>query len=267
MPSTELMIAIGSPLTNALGIAGSVGSHRLWSQLPRGGRRRARVRDPSPLTGSPAVQRVSAVPLADADHVRASASLAWAALRSAVSWSSSPCWSRERLLCRRQRRHRGVLAGLRVDRGLVGLLLGQSRRRLLVDLFGAGPLQVGHDLLGTGGQRLPRRGGVDDVGGVGRGQIRTRWPVDIGRCREGVESLLRGRDRRGRVVDGAPTAVHIALCRCGVVARRLDVDDGFVDALLLGLHGCAEFLQLLVDIRDRGDQRTDRIGITRLGGR
>src|SRR6185312_3908116 len=34
MPSTELMIAIGSPLTNALGIAGSVGSQRLWSQLP-----------------------------------------------------------------------------------------------------------------------------------------------------------------------------------------------------------------------------------------
>src|SRR6478609_10440721 len=29
MPSTELMIAIGSPLTNALGIAGNVGSHRL----------------------------------------------------------------------------------------------------------------------------------------------------------------------------------------------------------------------------------------------
>src|ERR1700675_4597496 len=33
MPSRELMIAIGSPLTNALGIAGSVGSHREASQL------------------------------------------------------------------------------------------------------------------------------------------------------------------------------------------------------------------------------------------
>src|SRR5215470_15825449 len=37
MPRTELMIAIGSPLTNALGIAGSVGSQRLWSQLPAAG--------------------------------------------------------------------------------------------------------------------------------------------------------------------------------------------------------------------------------------
>src|ERR1700724_2193560 len=34
MPSRELMIAIGSPLTNALGTAGSVGSHREASQLP-----------------------------------------------------------------------------------------------------------------------------------------------------------------------------------------------------------------------------------------
>jgi hypothetical protein len=34
----------------------------------------------------------------------------------------------------------------------------------------------------------------------------------------------------------------------------LHVDDGLVDALLLGLHGRAEFLQLLVDVRDRGDQ-------------
>src|ERR1700738_2815032 len=33
MPSTELMIAIGSPLTNALGTAGIVGSHRAVSQL------------------------------------------------------------------------------------------------------------------------------------------------------------------------------------------------------------------------------------------
>src|ERR1700740_2924635 len=34
MPSTELMIAIGSPPTKALGTAGSVGSHSVASQLP-----------------------------------------------------------------------------------------------------------------------------------------------------------------------------------------------------------------------------------------
>src|ERR1700739_1950226 len=34
MPSTELMIAMGSPLTKALGTAGSVGSHSAASQLP-----------------------------------------------------------------------------------------------------------------------------------------------------------------------------------------------------------------------------------------
>src|SRR5262245_31351293 len=92
MPSTELMIAIGSPLTNALGMAGSVGSHRLWSQLP------------APGAGTPGARSQSAdefasgaagfgCPVARADHVRASASLAWAALRSAVSWFNSPCWS------------------------------------------------------------------------------------------------------------------------------------------------------------------------------
>ena len=94
MPSTELMIAIGSPLTNALGIAGSVGSHRLWSQfaaaagVPVAAGARSQFGD-----GFASGAAGFGCPVADADHVRASASFAWAAVRCAVSWSSWPCWS------------------------------------------------------------------------------------------------------------------------------------------------------------------------------
>ena len=93
MPSTVLMIAMGSPLTNALGIAGNVGSHRLTSQLPAAGAGAAGARSQS-ADGFDWGAAGFGCPLADADHVRASASLACAALRSAVSWSSWPCWSR-----------------------------------------------------------------------------------------------------------------------------------------------------------------------------
>ena len=57
---------------------------------------------------------------------------------------------------------------LRVGDGLVGLLLGQPRGRLLVHLLGAGPLQVVHHRLGTGGQGLAGGRGGDDVVGTGR---------------------------------------------------------------------------------------------------
>ena len=45
MPSTVLMMAIGSPLTNALGIAGSVGSHSPshFAAMSRAGERRKRA--------------------------------------------------------------------------------------------------------------------------------------------------------------------------------------------------------------------------------
>ena len=55
MPSSELMIAIGSPLTNALGIAGSVGSHAV-SQFPVAASRAAGARSQF-AAGSPAGRR------------------------------------------------------------------------------------------------------------------------------------------------------------------------------------------------------------------
>ena len=56
------------------------------------------------------------------------------------------------------------------------------------------------------------------------------------------------------------------LCRSGVVSSGLHVDDGLVDALLLGLHRGAELLQLLVGVRYGGDERADGVRTTGLGG-
>src|ERR1700754_2290576 len=86
MPSTALMIAIGSPLTNALGIAGSVGSHAA-SQFPLPGSRAPGARSQF-AAGFPAAAVggwAAGWPPAGADHLRAASSLACAAARSAVS--------------------------------------------------------------------------------------------------------------------------------------------------------------------------------------
>src|SRR6202035_3157504 len=90
MPSRELMIAIGSPLTNALGTAGIVGSHRAVSQLPV---LLCGAAGPAPgaLQRSPGVDACAAGagPAAGADHVaRAAASRAFAAARSAAHRST-----------------------------------------------------------------------------------------------------------------------------------------------------------------------------------
>ena len=99
MPSTALMIAIGSPLTNALGMAGSVGSHPAVP-LRVAGRRGGRVAVPvgrgiggGGAAGAAAGAACGAALPAGADHCsRAWSSLACAADRSAVSWSSSVFW-------------------------------------------------------------------------------------------------------------------------------------------------------------------------------
>ena len=86
------MIAIGSPLTNALGIAGSVGSHAV-SQFPVPESRAPGARSQF-AAGSPAAAAAgwaAGWPPAGADQLRAASSLACAAARSAVSWSSSAC--------------------------------------------------------------------------------------------------------------------------------------------------------------------------------
>ena len=131
--------------------------------------RRARRRRVPPVTGADAGPAGPAPgPPADADQLRAASSLAWAALRSSARRVDFLLLFAELAVHVGQRRHRGVLAGLSVGDGLVGLLLGQPRRRLLVHLLGAGPLQVVHHLLRTGGQRL--------AGGRGRRSCRRGWP-------------------------------------------------------------------------------------------
>ena len=159
MPSTELMIAIGSPLTNALGIAGSVGSHRLWSQFARAQVLASLARGPKSVDGFASGAAGFGCPVAGADHVAGLGQLRLGGVALGGQLVQLALLVGERLLGRRQRRHRGVLTGLRVDRGLVGLLLGQPCRGFLVDLFGAGPLQIGHDLLGSWrrASALPRR--------------------------------------------------------------------------------------------------------------
>src|SRR6185312_10575247 len=96
MPSSVLMIAIGSPLTNALGIAGSVGSHNDTSHLPVlfcGGAELApgvsqRSTGPGPGAGA-AADAAGVVPDVVDHTARAASSLACAALRSEISRSSS----------------------------------------------------------------------------------------------------------------------------------------------------------------------------------
>ena len=196
MPSRELMIAIGSPLTNALGIAGSVGSHAV-SQLPVPGSTRAGCA--VPVRGRVAGGRRGGLcgrltargrrPVAG----RVELGLRGGALgRQPVQLGLLRA---ERLLRLRQRRHRGLLTGFRVGDGLVGVLLGQPRGRLLVDLLGARALKIGDDLLRAHRQCLTGRRGGQDVGGVAGGQVGIRWPVDIRCGGEGVEPLLRRGDR------------------------------------------------------------------------
>src|SRR5262249_27049319 len=80
MPSTELMIAIGSPLTKALGTMGKVGSQTEASHLPV-------LPCPAAELAPGASQRSTGAPgvgtcAADVDHVaRAASSLAFAASR------------------------------------------------------------------------------------------------------------------------------------------------------------------------------------------
>src|SRR6476646_6997544 len=71
MPSTELMIAIGSPLTNALGIAGNVGS-----QLPVAGARAAPGARSQSVDGFASGAATLGWPATEVAQVRAWASLA-----------------------------------------------------------------------------------------------------------------------------------------------------------------------------------------------
>ena len=228
-PRTVLMIAIGSPLTNALGIAGSVGSHarvpvaggraaaagcavpvgRGVRRCGRGGGRRGRLgtaRRRRPLCGP-------------------ASSLACAAARSAVSRSSSACWA-PKVCCASVSADTAVCwLASRVDDGLVGVLLGQPRGRLLVHLLGAGPLQIGDHLLRADRQRLTGRRGVEDVGGIGCGQVGIRRAVDIGCGGERVEALLRRGDRGVGVLRRAagwrrPRAGRRRRCRVRSARRR-----------------------------------------------
>lgn len=150
--------------------------------------------------------------------------------------------------------YRCILPGLRLGCGPVGLLLGQPRRRLLVDLFGAGPLQVGHHLPGAGGQRPASACGGDDVVGAGRGQVAVGRPVDVSGGREGVESPLGSGDGRVGVLHRPLTDLNVMLCGRSVVARGLHVDQCLVDAFLFGLNGAAEVLQVLVGLGHLSDQ-------------
>ncbi len=92
IPRTVLMMAIGSPLTNALGIAGSVGSHAVSHFWPAwAGAAGARSQSPAAACGGrPGAGAVGAL---DADALFTWASWACADARSAVSRFSSPCWA------------------------------------------------------------------------------------------------------------------------------------------------------------------------------
>ena len=191
------MIAIGSPLTKALGIAGRDGSQRrgpvtggrvdlLGRGVPVGrgirrcARRRAAGRAGTACSGCRPLASLVELGLCGGAFGRQLVQLG--------------LLSTEGLLGLRQRRHRGLLAGLRVDDRLVRILLGQPRGRLLVHLFGPRPLQITDHPLGADRQRLRGRRGVEDVTRVGCGQIRARRSVDIRCDGERVEAILRRRD-------------------------------------------------------------------------
>ncbi len=87
------MIAIGSPLTKALGMAGRDGSHAV-AQLPVAGSIFCGAVSQSSAGFDGALAAAAGwagTPAAGADHVRASSSLACAAARSAVNLSNSAC--------------------------------------------------------------------------------------------------------------------------------------------------------------------------------
>ena len=167
----------------------------------------------------------------------------------------------ELVLCGGQGRHRCVLAGLSVDDGLVGLLLGQPSRRILVQLLGAGPLQVVHHLLRAGGQRLAGGRGRDHVVGAGRREVAVRRAVDVTGHRETVKSLLGGRDCGVGVFDRLLAGLDVVLRGGRVVARGLDVNHRLVDAFFLGLDLRVEILQTLIGLCHVGDQFGHRVRV------
>src|SRR4029453_8146509 len=64
--------------------------------------------------------------------------------------------------------------------------------------------------------------------------------------------------------DPRTAGLHFLLGGGGVVPRRLHVDDGLVDAFLLGLDGSAKVLQLLVRVGNRSDERAESVRAARL---
>ena len=238
------MIAIGSPLTNALGIAGSVGSHAV-SQFPVPESRAPGARSQF-AAGSPVGSRGGRGGRLAARGCRPVAGRVELGLRGGAfgrQLVQLGLLRLERLLRLRQRRHRGLLAGFRVGDRLVGVLLGQPRGRFLVHLLGAGALKIGDHLLRAHRQGLTGGRGGQDVGRVAGGQVGIRRAVDIRCGGEGVEPLLRRGDRGVGVGDPLRAGIHFLLRGGGVVPRRLHVDDRLVDAFLLRLDGGAEVLR------------------------
>ena len=168
------MIAIGSPLTKALGMAGSVGSHSPVAHLPAAGACAPGARSQllaGPAGVAAAAGRAAGCPAAG--H-RPGASLVEFGLRCGAfgrQLVQLGLLGAEGLLSIGQCRHRSLLTRFRVDDGLIRVLLGQPCGRLLVHLFGAGPLQIADHLLRADRQHLTGCGGVEDVAGVGRGQV------------------------------------------------------------------------------------------------
>ena len=258
MPSIALMIAIGSPLTNALGIAGSVGSHRLSPScrlpgrravgcaIPVGGRVRAWRRGGGRSGGLPAAP-TSCGPRR-----------AWPARRPAraVSRSSSACWVLNVCCASRQRRHRASAGWLpRPRRPRSAFCLASRAADSLFTCSVRARCRLVITCCALTDNVWPAAAVFEDVGGVARGQIRIRRTVDIRCGGEGVEALLGRGDGGVGVLDASLAGVDLLLGGGGVVPRGLHVDDRLVDAFLLSLDRGAEFLKLLIGVGDGGDQR------------
>ena len=259
MPSTALMIAIGSPLTNALGIAGSVGSHRRvpvaggrvgprravpsppagFDATPRRGRWLARP--PAPTTcgprrawpGRPRARR-SACPVRPAGpegllrRVSAETAASWLACASMTAWSA---------FC---------LASRAADSLLTCSVRARCRSAITCWALAASVCAGG--------------GGVEDVGGVGGGQVGTRRAVDIGRAAK-VSKRCCADDRGVGVLDAPLAGIHLQLGGRGVVAAVCTSTMALLTLFLLGLDGGAEVLQLLIGVGDGGDQRAAESGL------
>jgi len=160
-----------------------------------------------------------------------------------------------------QRLNRGVLTVLGALDRLIGLLLGQPDRGILVDHFGTSLAQIRHNLLRAQGKRLTGGGRRDDVLGCTRHHQSSRRAVDVRGGGKGVEPPLGVADGGGGTFYRPVAGVHLELSGGSGITGFLDLNDCLIDTFLFDLDAGPDLLEALVCLGDIGDERRKRVGL------